>query len=197
MSLARSTGLYPGLGHVARYRCCGEGDDPWGKAPWQGVALWLVLGGWHPHSAAASRGGFTSLGCWGQGVTLVVPDHGAGPAGVFLPLASIVGNHGNRWRCSAHAEGGQAAPRGSPSILPPAPTAGRGPRRCCRVRVAGIGRRGSRGERRLPWPCRNTPAQRGQEPPRAPVRDLSGILWLEAAPSAHGGGSSAPAEPPA
>lgn len=53
--------------------------------------------------------------------------------------------------------------------LPRAPIARGAPSGACRVRVAGIGRRGSRGERRLPWPCRNIPAQRGWESPRVPL----------------------------
>lgn len=91
-------------------------------------------------------------------------------AGVFLPAASIRGNHGNQWRCSAHAEGGSAAPWGSPSTLSPGhPWPAGAPSGACRVRVASIGRRGSRGERQLPWPCRNIPAQRGWKSPRVPL----------------------------
>lgn len=140
------------------------------------------------------------LGVLRTRVIMAASNRGAGPAGIFLPTASIGGSHGNRWRCSGHAEGGWAAPRGSPSILPPPlehPWPAGAPSEACWVLVAGIGRQGSRGERQLPWPCRNVPARWEWEPQGAPGPtavaggDLSRGFLAQSSPqrSGHGGGS--------
>lgn len=99
--------------------------------------------------------------------------------------------------------------RGAPQASSPPPLehpwpAG-APSEACWVLVAGIGRQGSRGERQLPWPCRNVPARWEWEPQGAPgptavaggiSRGFSGSKQSPALRAGRGL-SGAPAEPPA
>lgn len=51
----------------------------------------------------------------GTRVMVAAPNHDAEPTGVFLPMTSLRGRHGNGWRCFAHKAGLHCrAPQASP-----------------------------------------------------------------------------------